>query len=387
MGLLNMENKDLYTGEGVKFAPNTEISAVAYNDKESLKEYFEKQDGVYTPELLDIYAENTLSVVSKVKALQENEDIETSTFILYTDSHYTNDTVNFEFDRMQNAIEYINGATKADFVCNMGDTTNGEPGTDTTSVFKMLFGRISEKSYKYVNLVGNHDLYKPILQRKCLTNIKAACYAPKSSSFYLDDERNDTRYLFLSLHEKGAFLDSNTRLDISNYVGISYSQFKWLADVALKTNHKIVLISHETITRPTSGNQNWMSNPYSNYMKIKDLFNAFIDGTSGSITLTLQNDSVDAETSIAYDFTGQGKGKVFASFHGHIHGDADYDNGKWHEWWTESALYTQDVWAGTNAIKTRGTSTEVAFDTVVIDHTNKKVYMFRFGAGSDRVSE
>ena len=42
MGLLNMENKDLYTGEGVKFAPNTEISAVAYNDKESLKEYFEK---------------------------------------------------------------------------------------------------------------------------------------------------------------------------------------------------------------------------------------------------------------------------------------------------------------------------------------------------------
>ena len=128
-----------------------------------------------------------------------------------------------------------------------------------------------------------------------------------------------------------------------------------------------------------------MSAPYSNYLKIKNLFQAFINGTSGTISLTLQDDEVGAQNSIQYDFTEQGAGRVLFSIHGHIHGDADYNNGMWHEIWVESALYTQDVWAGTNAPKTLGTDEEVSFDIVTIDYTNEQVHLTRFGAGDDRI--
>ena len=365
----------IYDGIGNNTHPETTFGDVV-NGSESLADYVAKKENKYCPEVCDMYKEAVEEAVAKVNALQNTDTAETSTFIAFTDCHYTNQS---ELDRMLVAIEHICGAVNADFVVNMGDSTN-----DDATVYKRIVNKIISKSYRWAIIQGNHDRYIPTLQRKYLTNMSGAKYAPKSASFYLDDDKHRVRLLFLSLHEKGVYLDSNTALDNNNYVGIGYSQFKWLADEALKTNYRVVLISHETLTRLTAGTEYWMSNTYSNYLKIKDLFNAFIAGTSGTISLTLQNDEAGALNSIPYDFTEQGAGEVLISVHGHIHGDANYNNGKWNEVWVESALYTQDVWAGTNAPKTLGTDEEISFDIITIDYTNRKVHCTRFGAGDDR---
>lgn len=366
----------IYDGIGNNTYPETTFDDVM-NDNNSLADYIAIKENRYCPKVCDIYKEAVEEAVAKVNALKNTDTAETSTFIAFTDCHYANQS---ELDRMLVAIEHINGAVNADFVVNMGDSTKDDDATQ----YKRIVNKIISKSFRWAILQGNHDRYKPTLQRKYLTNISGAKYAPKSASFYLDDDRHRVRLIFLSLHEKGAYLDSNTALDNNNYVGIGYSQFKWLADEALKTKYRVVLISHETLTKLTVGTEYWMSNTYSNYLKIKDLFNAFIAGTSGTISLTLQNDEADAVNSIPYDFTEQGAGEVLVSIHGHIHGDANYDNGHWNEVWVESALYTQDVWAGTNAPKTLGTDEEISFDIITIDYTNRKVHCTRFGAGDDR---
>lgn len=366
----------IYDGIGNNTHPETTFDDVV-NGSESLADYIAKQGNAYMPKVADIYAQAVDDAVSKVKALQNNEAIEVSTFIAFTDCHYTSQS---ELDRMLTAIEHINGALNADYVANLGDSAN-----DDATAYKRIVNKIISKSFRWIILQGNHDRYAPILQRRFLTNIPLSCYAPKSASFYMDDHRHRVRYICLSLHEKGAYLDSNTPLNTNNYVGIGYSQFKWLADEALKTMYRVVLLSHETLTRTSTGTEYWMSAPYSNYLKIKNLFQAFINGTSGTISLTLQDDEVGAQNSIQYDFTEQGAGRVLFSIHGHIHGDADYNNGMWHEIWVESALYTQDVWAGTNAPKTLGTDEEVSFDIVTIDYTNEQVHLTRFGAGDDRI--
>lgn len=366
----------IYDGLGNNTHPETTFDDVV-NGSESLADYIAKQENAYMPKVANIYAQAVEDAVSKVKALQNNEAIEVSIFIAFTDCHYTSQS---ELDRMLTAIEHINGALNADYVANLGDSAN-----DDATAYKRIVNKIISKSFRWIILQGNHDRYAPILQRRFLTNIPLSCYAPKSASFYMDDHRHRVRYICLSLHEKGAYLDSNTPLNTNNYVGIGYSQFKWLADEALKTMYRVVLLSHETLTRTSTGTEYWMSAPYSNYLKIKNLFQAFINGTSGTISLTLQDDEVGAQNSIQYDFTEQGAGRVLFSIHGHIHGDADYNNGMWHEIWVESALYTQDVWAGTNAPKTLGTDEEVSFDIVTIDYTNEQVHLTRFGAGDDRI--
>lgn len=366
----------IYDGIGNNTHPETTFDDVV-NGSETLADYIAKQENAYMPKVANIYAQAVEDAVSKVKALQNNEAIEVSTFIALTDCHYTSQS---ELDRMLTAIEHINGALNADYVANLGDSAN-----DDAAAYKRIVNKIISKSFRWIILQGNHDRYAPILQRRFLTNIPLSCYAPKSASFYMDDHRHRVRYICLSLHEKGAYLDSNTPLNTNNYVGIGYSQFKWLADEALKTMYRVVLLSHETLTRTSTGTEYWMSAPYSNYLKIKNLFQAFINGTSGTISLTLQDDEIGAQNSIPYDFTEQGAGRVLFSIHGHIHGDADYNNGMWHEIWVESALYTQDVWAGTNAPKTLGTDEEVSFDIVTIDYTNEQVHLTRFGAGDDRI--
>ena len=262
----------------------------------------------------------------------------------------------------------------------MGDST-----TNSDSAYESLYAELIKHSYYYAMVPGNHDSYKPSVQRKTMTQIPDAHFAPKSAACYFDDHLHSIRFICLNTHEKGSDLVQNKAITDYGWSGFGYGQYNWLANEALKTTYKVVLLSHTSFAKTGGG---WSLTSHSNYLTVKTLIDAFVDGSSGTIQLTLESDEADAETTINYDFSNQGMGKIVL-FHGHTHGDFplnDSENtySKWLEIWVDNALCDNSNFAGHDNVKTRNTPTEIAFDVVTIDCTNNKIYCHRFGAGADR---
>ena len=247
----------------------------------------------YPMDMTDAYKSVADTLINKVKTLQSAIDKQCSTFVVYTDCHYLESKT--EFVRMLNVIEYICSKVNIKFVGNLGDTT-----TNNDNAYTKFYAELIKHSFNYGNVPGNHDSYKPSVQRRTMTQIPTAHFAPKSAACYFDDDLHSVRYVLLNTHERGIDLTNNAAITNYGWSGFGYGQFNWLANEALKTTYKVVLLSHTSFA--TTGGY-WSCTAHSNYMKVKDLIDAFVDGASGTIQLTLENDEADAKTSINYDFT------------------------------------------------------------------------------------
>ncbi|QYY86096.1 metallophosphoesterase family protein [Pediococcus pentosaceus] len=197
-----------------------------------------------------------------------------------------------------------------------------------------------------------------------------------SNYFYYDIPNKKVRVVGINDYENPNTLDSNGKLKYPriNTSVITGAQLKWLASDALNVGadtHVIVML-HCPIDGTLKDNPT--DNCY-NHDLLRQLLEAFKNGTSGTLTSSTTDFPVDVD----YSFTS--KGTLIGVFAGHTHTE-DYQviNG------INYVLNLNSVGcAGNSGNRTLyfDTKDEDSWSVIGIDPTNKKVKLTKFGRGTD----
>lgn len=312
---------------------------------------------------------------------------------MFTDCHCpTGATSNPELDRLLQAINYLTWKLDIKFTINLGDTVNNPNETGSMAVYPYIVNALSNTNSHYVQLVGNHDYIPVVYRRNYATNLPGAQFDNYGEWFYMDDDKHGVRFVYLESQDRGNDAINWTTLttNTASVCDRTWLQLNWLANTALKTTKKVIIFGHQALgTTQSNCSMGGASNV--NYFLAKDIVSAFIAGESGTINYTPTYTETKAKSTIEYDFTDQGAGRLLCAFNGHTHGDLDWTYSglesyptPFDEIWTDDALYHTQTYFGKNNTKTANTHTEIAFDVVTVDLINEKVYCTRFGAGDDR---
>lgn len=197
-----------------------------------------------------------------------------------------------------------------------------------------------------------------------------------SNYFYYDIPDKKVRVVGINDYENPNTLDANGKLKyprISNSV-ITGAQLKWLATNALNVSadtHVIVML-HCPIDGTLKDNP---TDHCYNHDLLRQLLEAFKNGTSGTLTSSTTDFPVDVD----YSFTS--KGTLIGVFAGHTHTE-DYQviNG------INYVLNLNSVGCAGNAGNRTlyfDTKDEDSWSVIGIDPANKKVKLTKFGRGTD----
>ena len=196
--------------------------------------------------------------------------------------------------------------------------------------------------------------------------------------YYLDNESQKMRFVFLNTHNTPSYEeneDGTAVYDRFHADCLGQAQLDWLINTALKVpdGYTICLFMHA----PYVGD-------YSQLIAIVDAFNSTSNRTV-SRTHTDTEYSWRSST-INGDFSAV-NGVIAGVFAGHTHESEMRYTGN-NPMYSTCPLITManslggEVRDGTT--RTEGTDTEFAIDIVTVDTANRKIYMTRLGAGSDR---
>lgn len=197
--------------------------------------------------------------------------------------------------------------------------------------------------------------------------------------YYIDYENLKLRCLFIATD-----IDSLT----SDYKGIDYNEALWLKNTlaSLPDDYNVLMFGHIPLNRWYTKNSGAGST-----QAFIDICNGFCNHT----TVDLSGDKLDC------DFTGK-SGKILAYICGHYHGDSivlPYDEHSVLQFpevtiasgsYLGTGVITTGDWydlADAPSDRTYGTINQDAWDSVVYNKTENKIYFTRFGAGNDRVLE
>ena len=301
-------------------------------------------------------------------------------FVYITDEHNRLNQYTLEKDGSKHPGEYelavnairsiqylLDRCPEIRFVINGGDVGN-DYNKDPKAIresFQEVFDALYSLSVPVHNCVGNHDdALGACKDRGDDTNkyvilpeeMYAMCskYNPTDELYYYFDVDPNYRFIILNTNDKPFLKDRSGQYAFGWRMEISQKQIEWFENDALKTQRRIVVVSHSP------------------------LHNQGIYGTFGApIGIKAYDDTLNAPR--AYYDIMQSQNVVF-QLCGHVHHDnVVYDQ-------TLLTITTQcsmaQEWAPASPKRTIGTITETAFDVFSI--TDDVVYMTRFGAGNDR---
>ena len=163
---------------------------------------------------------------------------------MFSDLHKNSIEEHPEFARMMAPISYLQECLNLDFVVNLGDIVNNP----CDEVYDEVFNSLNDLNVPFINIAGNHDwitLEKKINQ---LTNIETAIFDNVGAWFYFDDENESVRYIILDSQDSGNKANDNKVIKKSSkYTDRSWQQLDWFANVALKTNKKVIIFQHQAL--------------------------------------------------------------------------------------------------------------------------------------------
>ncbi|QYY85684.1 metallophosphoesterase family protein [Pediococcus pentosaceus] len=287
---------------------------------------------------------------------------------------------------------------KLDFAVSVGDNTDDNNGDNHFSIKRIedygmtwftalecpsavLLGNHDDNSShaKSSGVTGNDYLVpdsKFIQAYRQNVNLFGEKRNGNSNYFYYDIPDKKVRVVGINDYENPNTLDSNGNLKYPriNTSVITGAQLKWLASDALNVSadtHVIVML-HCPIDGTLKDNP---TDHCYNHDLLRQLLEAFKNGTSGTLTSSTTDFPVDVD----YSFTS--KGTLIGVFAGHTHTE-DYQviNG------INYVLNLNSVGCAGNAGNRTlyfDTKDEDSWSVIGIDPANKKVKLTKFGRGTD----
>lgn len=292
-------------------------------------------------------------------------------FPMVTDIHYLSE--NNSFDYCIDNIKAFCKAVRCDFVANLGDNTDGDTAQATTlQRNEYMIRRFAEIGLPYLFAIGNHDTnYKAgtsavfselQIFKSYYSNTNGVVFdmTAGENNFYKDFDELGIRVIFLDANHPDLEADPAV-------TAYSYTQrtATWLTEVALVTNHVVVLCEHLSSIRT----MNWEKRVLGKSNAVNTALEGFVNGGGTLIQLC-----------------------------GHSHADYSFSTPWLAIFSTCQKFYQADVTGSgyqqitdyntsegiTSPARTLGTASEDAWNVVVIKPLSKVVNVIRFGAGNDR---
>ena len=288
-------------------------------------------------------------------------------FSLVTDSHRGNNTVTLDMwnDTLKN-VKAVNSAYKLDAIYHLGDLVDGNLTKEETTahISKMRNDMYAVNPETYI-LMGNHEdnsfttdheyqytkaeLYSILCRFKDVDTVRPS----NKLYWYKDMHTMGIRVICLDSHMGEGTYGSGTSWGYPQVV------VDWVRDTALNTSYQVVFLSH---------------------MPVTGAFNAY----------GLQPVNGVALRTVIENFKANG-GTVIGLFHGHTHWDflGKANTNGFYEVSTGCSInggtYVPDYAPEGATFPVRGSGiANDLWDIVVIQPTERKVKMIRFGAGDDR---
>ena len=319
-------------------------------------------------------------------------------FIAVSDAHVGSDDQSRASARHAfQGAQLLRQLLPVDFAVMLGDWVTGGTADDAdihtaNHIAALKYGSILHPELR---LVGNHDqgsynesAYLSAEEtNKYIGRYSYPVTKPSSGAergyFYCDLAQKKTRIICLNSGDLGGLNYSTAHATDGHYM--SAAQFQWLVDTLSGAGTagmtRILLISHHPL--------HW----YGYMPSVLTVLNAYIGGTSGSVTVN--------GTAISYNFSGKNSAQLIGTFHGHTH---NFINGKVGDneivrMGTPNACFSRTNEYGSSAYdenfrakygetttygKTANSATDTAFVVNVVDFDSKVIHSICYGAGYDR---
>lgn len=350
------------------------------------------------------YVQNEAERVAvAVKVLQSDSTV---SFIGMSDVHIGSDSQSLaSATHAAQAASIIKGRIPIDFTAVFGDlVTGGASDTlETHLANHMRELRALAVADPDVRMVGNHDanIYNA---DSYLTAEDTYKYIGRYNVKMTQPTENAERgYCYFDLSEKSLrviCLNSADLKDISasspqDGHHISAAQFQWLVDaldMTGKSGWSVIVLSHHPL--------HW----YGSMPNVLTILEAYIEGTSGSITAD--------STTVSFDFSGKNAAKLLGTFHGHTHnlihgtvgdseivrigtpnacfsrnneyGSSSYGD-SFRQKYGEVTTGSDGTLTTVTYAKTANSAKDTAFCVYTIDLANEIIYATCYGAGYDRL--
>lgn len=325
------------------------------NVYESIKQL---EDRSYT--IPNYYTEHVREKELKIRENFDKCGVDGDSFVFITDYHDTSNSGN-----SANLIRHIMDNSPVGFVCLNGDLINDRQTKDLG--IQALIGVVKKFGFlptdKFFVTIGNHEFNnasnnESYRSRQLSLNDVYSAVSKHSEAyirdvdgldFYVDNHAQKTRYYFI-----GSSIGSNPFSKAN----------KWFAEslTTIHVGYKVIVFSHIGL-----------NNSASDWETSMDKIVAMLEAYKAHTSYTLDG--------AVYDFSAK-NGDVIAVFSGHMHLDgALYTTSGIPFIATTCDAFSEEYGTLT---RTKDTITEQAFDVVQIDRANRKIYMTRIGAGSDR---
>lgn len=285
-----------------------------------------------------------------------------------------------------NITYFINGG---DYVSGAGIVSKENIIEDIRNCYK-TFSRII---YRQLITFGNHDASYGVNNNydSQLSNGEIYNYifrenqrrsdivsSPNGTYYYADDKINKIRYIILNSQDVPSVNNQNGTVKpennaMGNYV-IRQEQFNWLIQTALQTPNdtwSIVVCTHISPRHNIFVNADILMKTLDAYKYKKAYSGTSVAGTRA-----------DLQVSVNCNFTGKG-GNVVAVISGHMHEDKINTAHNTDIQLIETLNDSMNVW-DKSPVKTKGTTTEQAFDIFTINKATRIVNITRIGAGENR---
>lgn len=284
-----------------------------------------------------------------------------------------------------------------DFSAVLGDWVTGGTADDAdihtaNHIAVLKYGSILHPELR---LVGNHDqgsynesAYLSAEEtNKYIGRYSYPVTKPSSEAkrgyFYCDLAQKKTRIICLNSGDLGGLDYSSANATDGHYM--SAEQFQWLVDTLSGAGTagmtRILLLSHHPL--------HW----YGYMQTVLTVLNAYIGGTSGSVTVN--------GTTVSFNFSGKNSAQLIGTFHGHTH---NFISGKVGDneiarIGTPNACFSRSNEYGSSAYgedfrakygetttygKTANSASDTAFVVNVVDFDSKVIHSVCYGAGYDR---
>ncbi len=366
--------------------------------------------GYVSPELssTDFYPDYIAEEVKRcVKEIQSHQNMHTTTFAFMTDIHYAlsyNHEVRMK--RTVNSYKEIAKRANVDYLLLGGDYTNEGCKEYKSDCFRELRTQFDGISYYPVH--GNHDdgtiWDKAYIQAEKSTNhltheelyklfynhlpaLDAQFDENNKSLYYLlNDKNNKIRYICLDSVDIPFIYDENGKLKYHGQwmFSMSQKQIDWLVNTALKFEEDgwgIIFVLHG-VPYPSADREK-LTNLFKYITVVMDIADAYKKGED------IQKDYYDGDMKnhVDAEFSKYKRGEMISFIVGDHHADVvEYSKAGIPYIFTANAVMYYSG-AHTAVPRTDGTKSEILFDVMTLDKKDRKIYITRMGAGSDRIVE
>lgn len=326
-----------------------------------------------------------------IQALQDNDGINRFSFGFITDMHFP-DNAGYSGRLM----EYLTTKLNIPYFFNGGDTYNNDTSTTKATAkdrIEMMFNAIGSLKTQMLYTIGNHD--DNSITQKWAETLKGGelysqffrhlhnnvTWGESGKYYYADDNFHKVRYIVLDSIDI-PYIQNGDDLKYRGQWDYAFrqEQLEWFANVALDVpsdEWSVIVCSH---IPPYDQGVTGFDIGIKNAEIVRGIVHAFKNKTTYTGT-SLETVEPDFKVNISVDFTNKG-GNVICWLSGHVH----YDNIVTMPEGIKLVTTINDSltpWSDAPS-KTKGTTTEHAFDIFTVDKANRFVYVTRIGAGEDR---